>query len=66
LVSGRHALLTNYEDFPKSIEVSLELCESNGEEVAYLSDFMEVLAPLNCPAPDESSVGFALALINAI
>jgi hypothetical protein len=58
LVSGRHALLMNYEDFHKSIEVSLELCESDGEEVAYLSDLMKVLAPLNCPAPDKSSVGF--------
>lgn len=59
LVSGRRALLTSYADFPKSIEISLELSESDdGEEVAHLSDLVEILNPLECPIPDKSSVGF--------
>ncbi|ROZ61527.1 hypothetical protein EEB15_32520 [Ramlibacter sp. WS9] len=59
LASGRHALVTNYDDFPKSIELSLELTEArDGEEVAYLSDLVEILTPLQCPIPDKSRVGF--------
>jgi hypothetical protein len=59
LTSGRHALLTNYDDFPSSIELSLELVESeDGEEVAYISDLAELLTPLGCPIPDKSNVGF--------
>lgn len=59
LTSGRHALLVNYDDFPKSVEICLELSEaSDGEEVAYLSDLAEILVPLQCPIPDKSRVGF--------
>ena len=59
LKSGRHVLLTNYDDFPKSIEISLELSEAeDGEEVAYLCDLVEILTPLGCPIPDKSHVGF--------
>ena len=59
LASGRHALLTNYDDFPHSIEISLELEEDeHGQETAYLSDLAEVLAPLGIPIPNKSHVGF--------
>jgi hypothetical protein len=59
LASGRHALLTSYDDFPHSIEISLELAEDeHGQEIAYLSDLAEILTPLGISVPDKSRVGF--------
>lgn len=59
LGSERHALVVCYDDFPQSVEISLELVEfGNGEEVAHLADLAEILGPLACPMPDKSRVGF--------
>ena len=59
LPSARHALLTNYEDFPLWIEVSLELEElPDGKGVVYYQDLAAVLEPLGLVVPDKSNVGF--------
>jgi len=59
LPSGRHALLTNYEDFPAWIEISLELeALPDGEGVVYYQDLAAVLEPLGLVVPDKSNVGF--------
>jgi hypothetical protein len=59
LPSGRLALLTNYDDFPLWLEISLELEERpDGEGVVYYQDLASVLEPLGLVVTDKSNVGF--------
>lgn len=59
LTTSRRALITCYDDFHQSLEISLE-CEtqSDGEEVVYYEDLRQVIEPLGLPIPDKSMMGF--------
>ncbi|MCZ8219984.1 MAG: hypothetical protein O9337_11235 [Acidovorax sp.] len=58
LASGRHALVTNYDDFPYSLEFSLQITQpARGQAAAYLADLEDLLKPLGLPVPDKSHDG---------
>jgi len=60
LKSGRHAAITNYDDFPYTLGFLLQLDDPGGSmlPIAYMADLCELLAPLCLPIPDKSNVGF--------
>ncbi len=58
LASGRHALITNYDDFPASLEFSLQIKQpARGQSWAYLDDLAELTQALGLPLPDKSHDG---------
>lgn len=58
LPSRRFAIVTHYDDFPYSLEFSLQITDPvRGPSVARLSDLAAVLTPLGLPMPDKSSDG---------
>jgi hypothetical protein len=59
LQSGRYASVTNYDDFPWSLEFSLEVSRSTPYDapVVYMTDLMALLDPLGLPMPDKSKDG---------
>lgn len=58
LASGRHALVTNYDDFPASLEFSLQITQpARRQPWAYLDDLAELTQALGLPLPDKSHDG---------
>jgi hypothetical protein len=59
LPSGRYASVTNYDDFPWSLEFSLEVSQTDpyAAPIVYMADLMALLDPLNLPMPDKSKDG---------
>lgn len=59
LPSGRYASITNYDDFPASLEISLQTrqADPDAELVVHMSDLMSILSPLGFPEPDKSKDG---------
>ena len=58
LASGRHALVTNYDDFPASLEFSLQITQpARGQPWAYLDNLAELTQALGLPLPDKSHDG---------
>jgi hypothetical protein len=56
--SGRYALVANYDDFPHSLEFSLQITNpSRGASVAHVEDLIAVLTPPGLPIPDKSNDG---------
>ena len=58
LPSRRYAIVTNYDDFPYSLEFSLEITYPKiGRPRAHMDDLLAILAPLGLPLPDKSNDG---------
>jgi hypothetical protein len=58
LSTGRHAIVTNYDDFPYSLEFSLEIQErGNRKPTVHMYDLSSILEPLGLPLPDKSNDG---------
>jgi hypothetical protein len=58
LPSRRFAIVTNYDDFPYSLEFSLQITNpSRGPSVVRMEDLVAVLRPLELPFPDKSNDG---------
>lgn len=59
LPSGRYASVTNYDDFPWSLEFSLETSQTTPYDplVVFMSDLMSLLEPLGLSMPDKSKDG---------
>lgn len=58
LPSRRYAMVTNYDDFPYSLEFSLEIIETNaGKPKVHMRDLLAILQPLGLPEPDKSNDG---------
>lgn len=53
LESGRYAAITNYDDFPHTLEFSVEVTETSpfDSTVAYMADLIALLVPLGLPIP---------------
>ena len=60
LETGRHAIVRNYDDFPYSLEFSLEINDPGGtrKPSVHMRDLRLVLSPLGLPLPDKSNDGF--------
>lgn len=59
LGTGRRAIVLNYDDFPYSLEFSLEISNSGGtrKPSVHTRDLRLVLDPLGLPLPDKSNDG---------
>ena len=58
LPTGRYAMVTNYQDFPHSLEFSVEIKEQgNRRPVARMQDLWFVLNPLGLPLPNKANDG---------
>lgn len=58
LPSRRYAIVTNYDDFPYSLEFSLEITDPKiGRPRVHMDDLLAILAPLGLPRPDKSNDG---------
>jgi hypothetical protein len=53
LESGRYAAIANYDDFPHTLELSVEVTEASPFDptVAYMADLIALLVPLGLPIP---------------
>ena len=53
LESGRYAAITNYHDFPYTLEFSVEVTAASPFDatVAYMADLVALLVPLGLPIP---------------
>jgi hypothetical protein len=60
LATGRYAIVRNYDDFPYSLEFSLEINDPGGtrKPSVHMRDLRLVLSPLGLPLPDKSNDGF--------
>jgi hypothetical protein len=60
LATGRYAIVRNYDDFPYSLEFSLEINDPGGtrKPSVHMQDLRLVLSPLGLPLPDKSNDGF--------
>jgi len=58
LPSRRYAMVTNYDDFPYSLEFSLEIIEADtGKPKVHMRDLLAILQPQGLPEPDKSNDG---------
>jgi len=58
LASGRYGVITHYDDFPYSLEFSLQITQpARGQPAAHLADLAALLEPLGLPLPDKSHDG---------
>ena len=60
LSCGRYVTVTNYDDFPYSLEFSLEIDDADGynKPTVHMADLKQVLDPLGLTLPDRSNDGF--------
>jgi hypothetical protein len=60
LATDRYAIVRNYDDFPYSLEFSLEINDPGGtrKPSVHMTDLRLVLSALELPLPDKSNDGF--------
>ena len=53
----RYVVVTNYDDFPHSLEISLEVRDQAAYPYVFEQDLWHVLAPLGVPLSEASRQG---------